>query len=35
MVVLGISIISTSNGLMSDRQARKTNIGGEVLAQIW
>jgi small subunit ribosomal protein S8 len=32
---LGISIISTSRGLMTDRQARKSNIGGEVIAQIW
>ena len=32
---LGISIISTSQGLVSDRQARKTNLGGEVIAQVW
>jgi small subunit ribosomal protein S8 len=32
---LGISIISTSRGLMTDRQARKSNLGGEVIAQIW
>lgn len=32
---LGISIISTSRGLMTDRQARKDNIGGEVVAQVW
>lgn len=32
---LGIAIISTSRGLMTDRQARKSNIGGEVIAQIW
>jgi small subunit ribosomal protein S8 len=32
---LGVSIISTSHGLMTDRQARKSNIGGEVIAQIW
>lgn len=32
---LGISIISTSKGLMTDRQARKQNIGGEVLCKIW
>ncbi len=32
---LGISIISTSSGLMTDRQARKNNLGGEVIAQIW
>ncbi len=32
---LGIAIISTSKGLMTDREARKENIGGEVLAFIW
>ena len=32
---LGIAIISTSKGLMTDKQARKENIGGEVLAYIW
>ena len=32
---LGIAIISTSKGIMTDRQARKENIGGEVLAYIW
>lgn len=32
---LGIAIISTSKGVMTDRQARKENIGGEVLAYIW
>ncbi len=32
---LGISIISTSKGLMTDKEARKLNIGGEVLAYIW
>ena len=32
---LGIAIISTSQGLMSDKQARKTNLGGEVLAFVW
>lgn len=32
---LGIAIISTSRGLMTDRQARKSNCGGEVIAQIW
>jgi small subunit ribosomal protein S8 len=31
----GISIISTSQGLMTDRQARKSNVGGEVVAQVW
>ena len=32
---LGIAIISTSKGLMVDREARKENVGGEVLAYIW
>ena len=32
---LGIAIISTSKGIMTDKQARKLNIGGEVLAYIW
>ncbi len=32
---LGVAIISTSRGLMTDRKARKDNLGGEVLAYIW
>ena len=32
---LGIAIISTSKGLMTDKEARENNIGGEVLAYIW
>lgn len=32
---LGIAIISTSKGLMTDRDARKENLGGEVMAYIW
>ena len=32
---LGTAIISTSKGVMTDREARKMNIGGEVLAFIW
>ena len=32
---LGIAIISTSKGIMTDRQARKENVGGEVLAFVW
>ncbi len=32
---LGIAIISTSKGIMTDREARKQNVGGEVLAFIW
>ena len=32
---LGIAIISTSRGIMTDKEARKNNIGGEVIAYIW
>ena len=32
---LGIAIISTSKGLMTDRDARKQNLGGEVVAYVW
>lgn len=32
---LGIAIISTSNGIMTDKEARKQGLGGEVLAYIW
>lgn len=32
---LGMAIISTSRGVMSDRSARENNVGGEVLAAIW
>lgn len=32
---LGVAIVSTSKGVMTDKQARKENIGGEVLAFIW
>ena len=32
---LGIAIISTSKGVMTDKEARKQNIGGEVLAFVW
>ena len=32
---LGVAIISTSKGVMTDREARKQHIGGEVLAFIW
>ena len=32
---LGIAILSTSKGIMTDKQARKENVGGEVLAYIW
>jgi small subunit ribosomal protein S8 len=32
---LGVAIISTSNGLLTDRQANKRGVGGEVLAFVW
>ncbi len=32
---LGISIISTSRGVVSDREARQKNLGGEVLCELW
>ena len=32
---LGIAILSTSKGIMTDKDARKANIGGEVLAYVW
>ena len=32
---LGIAIVSTSKGIMTDKQARRENVGGEVLAFIW
>jgi small subunit ribosomal protein S8 len=31
----GITIISTSKGLLTDKEARKANLGGEILCQIW
>lgn len=32
---LGIAIISTSKGLMTDRKAKKENIGGEIICYVW
>ncbi|MBQ8813846.1 MAG: 30S ribosomal protein S8 [Lachnospiraceae bacterium] len=32
---LGIAIISTNKGVMTDKEARKQNVGGEVLAYVW
>ena len=32
---LGIAIISTSKGIMTDKEARRQNLGGEVLAYVW
>lgn len=32
---MGIAVVSTSRGLMTDRQAKEANVGGEVLCEIW
>lgn len=32
---LGVAIISTSHGVMTDREARKRGVGGEVLCEVW
>ncbi|MEM7273489.1 MAG: 30S ribosomal protein S8 [Actinomycetota bacterium] len=32
---LGVAVLSTSNGLMTDRAARKAKVGGEVLCHVW
>ena len=32
---LGISVVSTSKGLMTDKQAREANVGGEILCNVW
>ena len=32
---LGIAVVSTSNGVMTDREARRQHLGGEVIAYIW
>ena len=32
---LGIGIVSTSRGLMTDRQAREQRVGGEILCEVW
>ena len=32
---LGVAVVSTSNGVMTDREARKQKVGGEVMAYIW
>ena len=32
---LGITILSTSRGVFSDREARKQNLGGEILCELW
>ncbi|HNZ50365.1 MAG TPA: 30S ribosomal protein S8 [Bacilli bacterium] len=32
---LGMAIVSTSNGVMTDKEARQNNIGGEVIAFVW
>ena len=35
ILLLGISIVSTSKGIMTGKEAKKENLGGEVLAYIW
>ncbi len=32
---LGVAVLSTSQGLMSDREARKKRVGGEILCFVW
>jgi small subunit ribosomal protein S8 len=32
---MGISILSTSRGVMTDREARKQRVGGELLCEVW
>ncbi|MBI1903967.1 MAG: 30S ribosomal protein S8 [Planctomycetia bacterium] len=32
---LGISVVSTSRGVLSDREARQQNLGGEVICEVW
>lgn len=32
---LGVAIISTSNGIITDKEARKLNVGGEVICYVW
>ena len=32
---LGVAVLSTSQGLMTDREARKRNVGGEILCFVW
>ena len=32
---IGVAIISTSDGVMTDREARRRNVGGEILCEVW
>jgi small subunit ribosomal protein S8 len=32
---MGISILSTSRGIMTDKKARQENVGGEILCNVW
>jgi small subunit ribosomal protein S8 len=32
---LGVAIVSTSDGVMTDREARRRNVGGEILCEVW
>ena len=32
---IGVAIVSTSDGVMTDREARRRNVGGEILCEVW
>jgi small subunit ribosomal protein S8 len=32
---IGIAVVSTSDGMMTDREARRRNVGGEILCEVW
>ena len=32
---LGIALVSTSEGVITDKEARKRNVGGEIIAYVW
>jgi len=32
---IGVTVVSTSRGLMTDQEARRANVGGEIICQIW
>jgi small subunit ribosomal protein S8 len=32
---LGVAIVSTSDGIMTDREARRRKVGGEILCEVW
>ena len=35
VITVGVAIVSTSKGIMTDKKARKENVGGEILAFVW